>query len=267
MTAGDDTRADEHMDTPEPTSEVEDRIRREEEFHDNRFAEGARAAGRFYAIVGASDDRYQELVDRISPPGHVLELGCGLHSTMWSMMERGLEVTAIDISQVAIDACRAEYDRRGLQGGEFLHMNAEELDFPADTFDAVSGTGILHHLDIDRAMEGCARVLKPGGRVVLMEPMGHNPAVNLYRRFTPDQRTDDEHPLLMDDFDLLRRHFDRVDVDFYHFLSLGSLALSKTKSFGSAIRRLDRVDQWVFAKVPATKRMAWMAVIEATGPR
>jgi SAM-dependent methyltransferase len=266
MSADDDTRA-ETMDATQHPDGAGDRIQREAEFHDTRFAEGQRAAGRFYAIVGASDERYQALIESIHAPGRVLELGCGLHSTMWGMMARGLEVTAIDISQVAIDACRDEYDQRGLEGGDFLLMNAEELDLPDSSFDAVTGTGILHHLDIARAVRGCARVLRPGGRMVLMEPMGHNPAVNLYRRFTPDQRTDDEHPLLMRDFDLLRRSFAEVRVDFYHFLSLGSLALSKTRGFDTAIARLDRVDQWVFSKVPATRRLAWMAVIEATGPR
>jgi SAM-dependent methyltransferase len=186
---------------------------------------------------------------------------------MWNLFERGIEVTAIDISQVAIDACEEEYRSRGFRGGEFVLMNAEELEFSEGTFDAVTGSGILHHLDIERGARGCARVLKPGGRLILMEPMGHNPAVNLYRRSTPDQRTDDEHPLLMADFDVLRRHFEQVRVDFFHFLSLGSLALSRTSAFPSAVAGLDRLDRWVFAKVPAARRMAWMAVIEAVGPR
>ncbi len=252
---------------PENTDGVDDRIQREADFHDHRFAEGSRPAGRFYAITGASDDRYQQLVDEIEAPAHVLELGCGLHSKMWGLLERGVQVTAIDISQVAIDAAIEEYRRRELSGGELRVMNAEALEFPDDTFDAVTGSGILHHLDLRRGVAECARVLKPGGRLIAIEPMGHNPAVNLYRRYTPDQRTDDEHPLLMADFDAMERNFAELHVDFYHFLSLGALALSRTSAFPRAIAGLDRADHWVFSKLPFARRMAWMAVIEATGPR
>jgi ubiquinone/menaquinone biosynthesis C-methylase UbiE len=256
------------METPaENTDEGGERIRREAEFHDHRFAEGQRPAGRFYAITGASANRYEALVDAITPPAHVLELGCGLHSKMWDLLERGVQVTAIDISAVAIEAAEEEYRRRGLSGGRFMVMNAEALELPDDTFDAITGSGIIHHLDLARGVSECARVLKPGGRLILIEPMGHNPAVNLYRRRTPDQRTEDEHPLLMADFEAMRGYFEHVRVDFYHFLSLASLAVSGTKVFPSAIEKMDRLDRWVFAKVPSARRMAWMSVIEATGPR
>src|SRR3546814_1101008 len=79
-------------------------------------------------------------------------------------------------------------------------MNAEAMTFPDDSFDLVFGSGIIHHLDIDRAFGEIARVLRPGGRAVFIEPLGLNPAIELYRRFTPSARTPDEHPLLRRDF-------------------------------------------------------------------
>jgi len=244
-----------------------DRAQREKEFHDSRFAEDVRPAGRFYSITGSSFDCYRELLAPIQAPAHVLELGCGLKSEMWGMLERGVTVTAIDISTVAIEESRQHYAELGLTGGEFREMNAEQLDFDDDTFDVIAGSGIIHHLDTERGCSEAARVLRPGGRLVLEEPMGHNPAVNLYRRFTPDQRTEDEHPLLMGDFDILRRHFDTVNLHFFHFLSLGALALSSTRSFDSALRTLERADEKVFARIPWTRRLAWMVVIEAVGPK
>ncbi len=247
--------------------EAADRVRREAEFHDSRFSTDERPAGRFYAITGSSADHYRRLVDGIPASAEVLELGCGLQSAMWDMLARGVEVTAIDISQVAIDAAQERSRELGLQKGRFLVMNGEALEFADATFDAVTGTGILHHLDIERGLSECARVLRPEGRLIMMEPLGHNPAVNMYRRFTPDQRTEDEHPLLMSDFDTLRRHFRDVRIGFYHFLSLGSLAFSRLRSFDRVLNSLEGADQWVFRRVPATRRMAWMTVIEASHPR
>src|SRR3546814_18316951 len=81
-------------------------------------------------------------------------------------------------------------------------MNAEAMTFPDDSFDLVFGSGIIHHLDIDRASGEIARVLRPGGRAVFIEPLGLNPAIALYRRFPPRALTPHDPPLL-------RRHFRR----------------------------------------------------------
>jgi hypothetical protein len=37
----------------------------------------------------------------------------------------------------------------------------------------------------------------PAGWALFSEPLGHNPLVNWYRNRTPEQRTEDEHPLLL----------------------------------------------------------------------
>src|SRR3546814_13720576 len=74
-------------------------------------------------------------------------------------------------------------------------MNAEAMDFPDDSFDLVFGSGIIHHLDIDRAFAEIARVLRPGGRAVFVEPPGLNPAIEIYRRLTPGAPPPAAHPL------------------------------------------------------------------------
>ena len=81
-----------------------------------------------------------------------------------------------------------------------------------DSFDLVCGSGILHHLDLPAAMRELARVLRPSGRAVFMEPLGHNPAINAFRNRTPELRTPDEHPLLGKDLKLCRRYFGSVEV-------------------------------------------------------
>jgi SAM-dependent methyltransferase len=176
-------------------------------------------------------------------------------------------VTSIDISTVAVEAAEAQRSERNLHNAEFIEMNAESLDFEDDSFDVVLGQGILHHLDMARAVSECARVLKPTGRLIATEPMGNNPAINLYRSRTPDQRTDDEHPFRTRDFDLLEEGFEEVRLQFFHFLSLGALALSRTKSFDRALHSLERADEKIFDKLPWSRNLAWMVVIEAINPR
>ena len=92
----------------------------------------------------------------------------------------------------AIEHARAE----GLEDRlTFRVMDAEQLEFADDSFNLVCGSGVLHHLDLNRAYAEVARVLEPTGIGVFEEPLGHNPAINAYRRRTPEMRTVDEHPL------------------------------------------------------------------------
>ena len=61
-----------------------------------------------------------------------------------------------------------------------LHRgNAEHLPYADASFDAVYGSSVLHHLDLDRALAEVLRVLRPGGRCVFTEPNILNPQVAL----------------------------------------------------------------------------------------
>ncbi len=78
-------------------------------------------------------------------------------------------------------------------------MDAEQLTFPDQTFDLIVCNGVLHHLDLRYAYPELARVLKPGGRILCLEALGYNPAIQLYRKLTPHLRTawEAEHILTM----------------------------------------------------------------------
>jgi len=145
-------------------------------------------------------------------------------------------------------------------------MNAEALELPDESFDLVCGQGILHHLDLQRSLTEVSRVLAPGGRALFLEPMGHNPLINLYRARTPEQRSADEHPLLAEDLDLARRHFARVDATFFHLLSLLALPFRSSSGFDDLLRKLDAGDRALFRRVPAVQRFAWMVVLELRQP-
>jgi SAM-dependent methyltransferase len=177
-------------------------------------------------------------------------------------------VTGIDLSPVAIEKAEEEAESRGVAAAtEFRVMNAEALDFPDDSFGLVCGTGILHHLDLDRAYGEIARVLRPDGRAVFVEPLGHNPAINLYRRRTPELRTEDEHPLVMPDLERASEYFQDVDPRFFHLSTLLAVPARSWKRFDPLLNTLGRFDDALFRALPALRRYAWLVALVFARPR
>ena len=108
-------------------------------------------------------------------------------------------------------------------------------------------------------------MLVPGGRGLFMEPLGHNPMVNLYRRMTPKMRTPDEHPLLMSDFALAERSFERVEVTMSVLTSLLALPFAGRgggDGFDKLLARLTAADDALFRRSALARRNAWYATIE-----
>ena len=244
-------------------TETSSRQQRERDFHNETFAEDNRArAAKFYAIHRASEAAYDRQVHEHPDGKDVLEYGCGRGSAAFDLAAAGARVTGIDISDVAIDIATQRGAEEGLADRlRFCVMDAERLEFEDASFDLVCGSAILHHLDLERAYSEIARVLRPGGRGVFVEALGHNPLINLYRRRTPDLRTVDEHPLRVGELELARRYFSDVSFEYFHLASLAALPLREQRAFPAVVGALERVDQALFRQVPYLRRHAWMALL------
>ena len=72
--------------------------------------------------------------------------------------------------------------------------NCEKTGFQDNEFDLIYGTGVLHHLELEKCLNEIRRILKKDGEIIFIEPMGTNPFINLYRLLTPKSRSEDEHP-------------------------------------------------------------------------
>jgi SAM-dependent methyltransferase len=245
------------------------RLEREQTFHDDRFTDdGERAAAKkYYSVTRASSARLDEILAEVPAGARALELGCGLTNHAEPLAHRGVDVVAIDLSQVAVREMSDRVHRAGLEARVAVEvMNAEELAFDSRSFDLVVGTGILHHLDLERALPEVARVLRPGGVAGFIEPLGTNPLINLYRAATPAMRTPEEHPLVRSDFDAAARWFGGVDVEYFHALSLAAVPLRGTSAFEAALSRFETFDRRMFERWPASTRLAWSCVLALREP-
>src|SRR6266851_3045823 len=174
------------------------RYERERTFHNWVFSEKGRSSvAKFYSIADISERYYRECI--VARDAHdVLEIGCGRGSVA-SFLGRDVSFTAIDISDVAVQEAAEVARANGIAGPRhtYLLMNAEETAFADNSFDLICGTGILHHLNLNKACAEIRRILRSDGGAVFIEPLGHNPLLNLYRKLTPQIRSVDEHPLLV----------------------------------------------------------------------
>jgi SAM-dependent methyltransferase len=97
--------------------------------------------------------------------GRILDVGCGAGSHALSLQnERNLDVTAIDISEKAIETCRL----RGIKNAKVENI----LDFDGEKFDTIlllmNGTGIFGQLkNCNSYLTKLKSLLNPGGQILI----------------------------------------------------------------------------------------------------
>lgn len=109
----------------------------------------------------------------------ILDLGCGLGSLTQHFKNIKAKVIGVDISPLSISYAKKHIKSTNIT---FQVQNGHDLGFTENYFDAVIGNGILHHLDLKKALPEIFRVLKPGGNIFFTEPNLVNPEIYLERK-------------------------------------------------------------------------------------
>jgi len=137
------------------------------------YTDEERASDAYFSAIEERRYRWhyhlQELFDSLQGSrGRLLEVGSGIGVDSIQLARCGFDVTAIDLTENAIVVARQFAERRGVRI-DFRLGNAERLDFPDESFDAVYSFGVLHHTpDIEQAVSEVRRVLRPGGTAYVM---------------------------------------------------------------------------------------------------
>ena len=108
----------------------------------------------------------------------VLEIGCGTGLFTKEIAKMPVQLTAIDISPDLIEIARENISDSNVS---FFVENAYKLPYDNGIFDAVIGSSVLHHLDIEPALKEFYRVLKPNGYIAFTEPNMMNPQIALQK--------------------------------------------------------------------------------------
>jgi len=98
----------------------------------------------------------------------LLEIGGGLGTDLAQFATNGAVVTDVDLSAGHLELAQENFRLRGLDG-RFVHQDAEKLPFEDRSFDVVYSNGVIHHTpNTALLVSEIYRILKPGGRVIVM---------------------------------------------------------------------------------------------------
>ncbi len=139
-----------------------------------------RVAGRYDALnsvmtAGLHHRWRQRAAERagLAPGDSALDVCCGTGDMALELAARvspGGHVVGCDFSEPMLDLAREKANGRAAEAVRFEWADALSLPYDAGRFDAVTvGFGVRNLADLDRGLREMARVLRPGGRLVVLE--------------------------------------------------------------------------------------------------
>lgn len=128
-------------------------------------------------------------------PGRLLDVGVGPGRLVAELSRRGWDVSGVDASPEMVRLTRS---RVPAAADRIVQSVIEDLPFDDASFDTVTATGVLEYSDVSRAAFELARVLRPGGMLIVSYP---NPSA-MYRY----SKTHFWYPLVRAGSTVLRRN-------------------------------------------------------------
>lgn len=172
--------------------------KKEEDFHDNwakqtdldnilvdEYFESCTTPENKYIINKLGDLKGKKLLD----------IGCGLGESSVYFAKKGAIVTASDISSEMLNLSSRLAEKH--------NVHIETLKCQSDK------------IPVEDTLKEIHRILRGGGQFVSMDPLAHNPAINIYRKLAKEVRTEDEHPIKMSELKLFKKYFNNVEYDCF----------------------------------------------------
>lgn len=175
-----------------------------------------------YWLAGYRMDRYRRegvAALRLAPGDTVVELGCGTGHN-FALLEEAVgpagRIVGVDLTDSMLDEARRRVARSGWRNVELVQSDAAAYRFPPDVRGVLSTFALTLVPEFDRVVEHAAGVLRPGGRMVIVDFKAPESwprwllraIVPLLRPFAVRLEQAERHP-----WESLRRHFGNLSMD------------------------------------------------------
>ncbi len=197
---------------------------------------------------------------RLEAGKRALEIGCGTGLFTRYFAETGAEIVAVDVAPELLEKAR----QRDLPAGRVTLLVRRFEDCEVEgPFDAVVGSSVLHHLELDESLARIHDLLKPGGFMSFAEPNMMNPQVFFERKFSrlplfshvsPDETAFFRHRLRNK---LRQASFVRVEIEPFDWLHP-----AVPERFIPAVLRIGRL----LESLPGIRELAGSLLIVARRP-
>jgi len=120
------------------------------------------------AAIEPDDFVEQMLAPSLACGKRVLDVGCGNGYMLAKFARSGTESYGIDLTAKALDVTKTRMKLSGL-AVKLTQADSADLPFADNAFDMVYSLGVLHHSpDTEKSFREIHRVLRPGGKIVVM---------------------------------------------------------------------------------------------------
>lgn len=148
----------------------------------------------------------------------ILDFGCGEGELTSQFAALGACVTGVDISPELIAVARRRVELDGVsQRVEFRISDVTKEPLPAEEFDCIVCSRVLHHVDLRPAVLALYPALKRGGQAILIEPIAFSTALQRLRDRVPVPKdaSPGERQLNPKDIEFIRSVFPHSQVVFF----------------------------------------------------
>jgi len=192
----------------------------------------------------------------------LLEIGPGKGYNAVKFAKMGFKVTAIDISRNSLKSCKElakKYDL--LKNINLIQMDAHNMKFKSNQFDAIFIKTTLMHLDYIKVIKECKRVLKKNGILISIEPIDENLLIKFYRLFFSQFKETKPRYLKYKDLLSISRNFEKSYRKIFYLFSFISLIFrEKTKLYKIISKILKKSENLVLRVIPDLENKCWLSV-------
>lgn len=213
---------------------------------------------------------YKFAIDQYKEDYKLLDFGSGPGENAYRFSKIGYQIKGFDISEKNVELSNELFSSED-KIGQFEVSSAEALPYQDNEFDIIIGVDILHHVDIEKSIQECFRVLKPGCKAYFREPvdvgiLDRIRETRLVRYFAPKKTsfelhiTEDERKLNANDERIIREVFPKMKKHYYFLFA----RFDKFYRRGSDPRpsMLEKFDYYLFKTFPFLKKLGGTVIYE-----